>query len=129
MWKIGLVAIGIAVGVLVVCLPGTEAEEGDSKFVLGAFPSHSLQEDFDISVGVTSQNVPLKADKYRMGREQINVPSHYGEVIGVTGDSHTSILWFQNGSEIRNVVVGRPDQNLYRLELVRSQRFEDRVVR
>jgi hypothetical protein len=129
MWKLGFLAIGIAVGAVLMSASGTEAEDGESKYVLGAFPSHHLQEDFDMSVGVTVQGVPLKAEKFRMGREQINVPDHYGELVGVTGDSHTSILWFQAGTEIRNVVVGRPDRNLFVLELVPSKRYEDRIVR
>ena len=130
MWKFGFLAIGIVVGLTVMFATQSTAEEkAADRIVLGALPSHQLFEDFDMSVGVTLQRVPLKPNRIRIGREQINVPGHYGQLVGVTGDSHTSILWFQKGNEIRNVVVGRPDLNLYRLNMTPDTRFEDRVVR
>jgi hypothetical protein len=96
----------------------------------GAFPSHDSEESFEMSVGLTPSGRPNRARTIREVRKQVALPSYYGRLVGVTGDAHAAILWYQDDSgHVRNVVVPQPAADLVRVEPTQAVGLEIRHLR
>jgi len=125
-----LLALGLSVCALVVLASKTSAQEDRVLEFLGVLYSHGVAEDFTISVGATVQNVPKRPDRLRQLREQVNVPSHYGQLVTVTAHGNRAVLWYRGGDGIvRNAVVEAPDREMYRLKPTPSTDLELRYLR
>lgn len=102
---------------------GAAAQEV-TRFI-GATPSHHSDERYDMSVGVTAGQQPRRPVGYREDREVFVVPSHYGDLVGMTGDSKETVLWFKDGSgSLRNVVVHDTATRFLKLQASASSRYE-----
>src|SRR5262245_25960811 len=94
-----LVAVAFAAG----------AWAGEPPDWFGAAKSHRSLERFDMSVGVTAGQSARRPMQFEEVREVYAVPSHYGTVVSVTGDTKRAVLWYSDGSGIlRNVTLEDP---------------------
>jgi hypothetical protein len=92
---------------------------------LGAAPSHRAFEKFDMTIGVTAGQQPRRPVRIEEDRAVLHIPSHYGSVMAVTGDSHTAVLWYRSeDGSMRNVVVQSPDVNRFKVMQVPTSRYE-----
>jgi len=92
---------------------------------IGAIPSHRSVEKYDMSVGVSPAQTPRRAERLEEDREVMNVPAHYGQFVGMTGDSAATVLWYRDAEgSLRNVVVREPAAKALKLVCVPTQRLE-----
>ena len=118
---IGFLTLGLFVGFVAA---SAAAQDAGRNFVGGIF-SHVGHEEFEMSVGVNSSYRPMRAKTIRQSREQVNVPSHYGNLAAVTGDAEVALLWYRDDSGvIRNVVVDRPAAVAYRFKSIAIDQLE-----
>ncbi len=102
---------------------GAAAQEA-TRFI-GATPSHHSDERYDMSVGVTAGQQPRRPAGYREDREVFVVPSHYGDMVGMTGDTKDTVFWFKDaGGSLRNVVIHDTASRFFKLQASASSRYE-----
>ena len=129
MKRYAFLAVGVALCTLVVIAAQSSAQDRAEREFLGIFYSHDVAEDFNVSVGATVQNVPKRPDRLRQIRQQVNIPSHFGQLVAVTAHGDKAVLWFSSGGAIRNAVVDAPDRELYRFQTMPSTDVDLRAVR
>ena len=67
-----------------------------------------------MSVGITGSRRPARPDRLFTTRLQLNVPRHYGSLVGMTGDGQQTVFWYLGElGEIRNVIIDAPGETLY----------------
>ena len=104
---------------------GAGAFAEDAASWIGAAPSHRSFERFDMSIGVTAGQLPRRPARVEEDRNVLNVPSHYGSLVGVTGDSHATVFWYRSDDgAMRNAVLIEPAHSLYKVQQVPATRFE-----
>lgn len=92
---------------------------------IGAAPSHRSFERYDMSIGVTAGQLARRPARVDEERSVYSVPSHYGTLVGMTGDSHFSVFWYRDAEgAMRNVVVAEPANRTYKVQQVATTRFE-----
>jgi hypothetical protein len=103
----------------------TEVVAQAEKFIFGVLPSHRVTESFDMSVGISAGGRELRAREVVQVRERLNQPAHYGDVIAVTGDAESAVLWYRDKSGIvRNAIVEKPSGVLYLVAPTTSEKLE-----
>ena len=110
--KYGFLAVGVLVGALAV----SAVARDELRNILGVIPSHDVEEEFRMSVGVTSGDRPRRPVLWQQLREQVNLPNYYGKLVSVTGDNHLVVMWY-HGTDgvVRNVMLDKPTTALYRV--------------
>lgn len=122
MQKSVLVVVGAALAALGFAA-GAAAQEV-TKFI-GATPSHHSDERYDMSVGVTAGQQPRRPTGFREDRDVFVVPSHYGDMVGMTGDTKDTVFWFKDATgSLRNVVIHDTAARFYKLQASASSRYE-----
>ena len=97
----------------------------DASRFLGAAPSHKSVERYDMSVGVTAGQLPRLPSKFEEVREVLHVPSHYGQLAGVTSDGSSGVFWFRDADgALRNVVVPDAATRPMKLVCAATSRYE-----
>lgn len=120
-----VLAAGVALGVFATSAPARVAIEG----LIGLFPSYTVQEEYEISVGVDSLGNHRKEVRQREIRHHLNLPEHYGRLIEITQNGVNTILWFKdNEGLIRNAVLPNADTVRYRIQPFITTRYEADIV-
>jgi hypothetical protein len=111
-------------GVGIVGFVGGALAEGTANWI-GAAPSHRSIERYDMSIGVTAGQAARRPDRIEEDREVLNLPSHYGTLVGVTQDADAAVFWYRDAEgSLRNSVVKSPASRLLKIQCVPSTRYE-----
>lgn len=98
---------------------------GETPDWFGAAKSHRSIERFDMSVGVTAGQTARRPVQFEEVREVYAVPSHYGTLVSVTGDTKRAVLWYSDGSgNLRNVTLEDPADTMYEIRQSGTLRLE-----
>lgn len=129
----GYLVLGLTVLLVGAWIPGA-ANNGPAldlyDDLIGAWESEKVRESYEISIGVTVLGKPRPMKRHEEDRTQLLVPQHYGNLVGITGNSESSIFWYQDGEGVvRNVVVPDSTKNAVRIELQNTRNFKVRMVR
>ena len=117
-------AVFVAVAVAVAALAAGALAQEALRWI-GAVPSHHSLERYDMSVGVTASQQPRRPVRFDENREVLNVPAHYGALVGVTGDSSATVFWFKDADgSLRNAVVRDAGARTLKIQCVASSRYE-----
>jgi len=127
---IGLViGMVVAVGVAGGRSNGEGRREATAQSVTGIWDSHLVQESYRISLGVDALKKPRKPETVDEIRVHYNLPQHYGNLIGVTGNGEAAVLWYQdNQGIVRNAIVPKAASKLARIGYSPTQRYEEEVL-
>jgi hypothetical protein len=102
---------------------GASAEEA-AKW-LGSIKSHRSIERFDMSYGVTAGQAARRPVQFEEVREVYAVPSHYGELVSVTGDPRTAVFWYRDDRGVlRNVRLDEVSETMYEIRQNETSRLE-----
>jgi hypothetical protein len=111
-----LTTVAAFVAVLVV---GAAAGIAADRFIHGAFVSHWLTDEFRMSTGVTAAGNPDRARKFKLSREVINVPEHYGKLVTINEQGNRTVFWFQStNGRVRNVIVEGTANDLFAVQMM-----------
>lgn len=120
-----VLAAGVALGLFARSAPARVAIEG----LIGLFPSYTVQEEYEISVGVDSLGNHRKEVRQQEIRHHLNLPEHYGRLVEITQNGSNTIFWFSdNAGLIRNAVVPNADTVRYRIQPFITSRYEAEIV-
>jgi hypothetical protein len=124
MKKLGMLVIGLLVGA--VGASALAQDDGSrAAEILGIFYSHESQEDFEMSIGMTRGERPRPERRLVTHRFHVNVPSHYGPIIAITGDAARAVIWYRDDRDVvRNAVLEGPAENLYTLTPTETKDLE-----
>lgn len=115
----------LTVAAVAACAFAAGAFAADSVAWLGAAPSHRTIERYDMSLGVTAGQSPRLPRRLEEERKAFVVPSHYGSLVTITGDSQAAVFWYRSDDGVvRNAVLTAPAATPYRLQQAGSSRLE-----
>jgi len=125
-WKpIGGVALGLLCGWLLFGGGGRALAQA----VTGIWASHVVKESYYISIGIDAADKPRKEERAEEIRQHWNLPQHYGNLIGVTGQGDSASFWYQDSAGvIRNAVVPFANTQLHRITYMQTSRYEEEIL-
>lgn len=89
------------------------------------FPSHTTEQRWEMSVGVTSTGRPRTPQRVAESRAHLLVPSHYGDLFQVTTSGNDAILWYRDASgAVRNAIADGASIRGVQIERSETSRFE-----
>lgn len=116
------VVVAVALGALGFAAGAFAADTGT---LIGAYRSHHSLERYEMSVGVTASQQPRRPVRFDEDREVFTVPGHYGSLVGVTGDSRVTVLWYRDtDGALRNTAVPLPAEHSYKILMGTTARYE-----
>jgi hypothetical protein len=122
---IGWIALGLVGGWLAFGGGGRALAEA----VTGIWASHSVKEIYHISIGIDAADKPRKEERAEEIRQHWNLPQHYGNLIGVTGQGDAAVFWYQDaGGVIRNAIVPSANTQLHRISYTMTSRYEEDIL-
>jgi len=121
------IAAVLAVGTLG-ALAGSGAAQDAGIARAGVHPDYTLEEAYDLELGVTVSGRPGLPARFREVRSAVAVPAHYGDLFQITQDGHDSVLWYraQDGA-LRNVVLAGTTTTSYQVGRVEPLRYESKI--
>jgi hypothetical protein len=116
--------VAVAAGAFAAGAFAEDAAQEALKWI-GALPSHRSVERFDMTLGVTTGQLPRRPERIEEDREVLHVPAHYGGLAHVTGDGAATVFWFRDADgALRNVVVRDAQSRAVKVVSPPSSRYE-----
>ena len=122
---------GTISGIMVAWLAaGGVAVSADYPGLVGLWESEIIEETYDISVGLDGLGKPRPAKGHVEQRIQLLLPQHYGNLVTITGNGTSAIMWYQDGmGVIRNAIIPDANQQAVRILLQNTNKLKQQVVR
>lgn len=89
------------------------------------FPSHTTEQRWEMSIGVTATGRPRMPQRLAESRLHLYVPSHFGDLFQVTMSGNDAILWYRDGAgAVRNAIADGAAIRGLQIERSETARFE-----
>lgn len=122
---IGWIALGLVGGWLIFGGGGRALAQA----ITGIWPSHGVKETYWISIGIDAADKPRKDDRVDELRQHWNLPQHYGNLVGITGNGDAAVFWYQDaGGVLRNAIVPAANSQLHRISYTHTSRHEEEIL-
>ncbi len=106
-----ILGIGVFVCIVLGSLVGGSvvfSQVSDSGFtrLFGVWPAGVVEESHEMPLGYDLKGKDTSRKEVNELRQLLSLPSHYGSLVGITGNSRQSVLWYQDSAGvIRNVII------------------------